>query len=389
MSRWVHSTGDGLMLGLKSEVKECRNGIVSPVPFSQGLNILMSAPERAQQVGKMDGEQTDSSQTESGSQGPVHQQKVPARFPWWNQALPFFLSAFSFLNGMLVVQAPVPGLMMASAFSVVLAPLPLLLVYVSKARCWAWLAILTNSAIVGGVGGVGALSSYFVFVVTLSVSLGEGLKRKKSIEKSSVFAFLSLLVFGAISLFILSRVYHFNPVQELQVFMTGLFEHLGQAGASSLVSMDPAEVDELKHQLLVQLPGNLAIFWLFLILANLALLLRFNPAGIRESLGLEPHFFRNWKAPEFLVWPVLVTGALRLGEFGWVSDVAINLFNFILAIYGIQGLSILGYFFDLWGIRGPFRWMGYVLSLVVMVPFILSLGFFDLWFDFRRKFRQS
>jgi hypothetical protein len=47
----------------------------------------------------------------------------------------------------------------------------------------------------------------------------------------------------------------------------------------------------------------------------------------------------------------------------------------------------LSFFFDLWNIRGFFRAAGYLVSVFVMMPLLLSLGFFDLWFDFRAKFR--
>jgi uncharacterized protein YybS (DUF2232 family) len=60
-----------------------------------------------------------------------------------------------------------------------------------------------------------------------------------------------------------------------------------------------------------------------------------------------------------------------------------------MAIYAIQGLSILSFFFDVWRLKGVFRALGFVIGVVLMMPLVLSLGFFDLWFDFRSKFRQS
>ena len=40
-------------------------------------------------------------------------------------------------------------------------------------------------------------------------------------------------------------------------------------------------------------------------------------------------------------------------------------------------------------VRGAFRGVVYLLAVFFMMPLLLSLGFFDLWFDFRGKFRQS
>ncbi len=78
-----------------------------------------------------------------------------------------------------------------------------------------------------------------------------------------------------------------------------------------------------------------------------------------------------------------------IGDFGLATDVALNVFKFLMAIYAIHGLSILNYFFDYWKIRGLLKWIGFSFSLFLMMPLILSLGFFDLWFDIRSKFRQS
>jgi hypothetical protein len=121
-----------------------------------------------------------------------------------------------------------------------------------------------------------------------------------------------------------------------------------------------------------------------------------NPNHLKESLGLDLAFLRKWKAPAFLVWPTIATGFFILFEVSVVSDIAFNIFQFLMAIYIIQGLSVLSYLFDLWGIQVSSRLMRFFLSLFLfflslflMLPLVLSLGFFDLWFDFRGKFRQS
>jgi cellulose synthase/poly-beta-1,6-N-acetylglucosamine synthase-like glycosyltransferase len=106
-------------------------------------------------------------------------------------------------------------------------------------------------------------------------------------------------------------------------------------------------------------------------------------------LGLSPNFLSQWKAPEFLVWPTIVCGFFLIGDFGIASEVSWIVFELLMSVYAIQGLSILSAILDLWGIRGWLRVIGYSLTLGLMLPLVLSLGFFDLWFDFRGKFRQS
>ena len=150
-----------------------------------------------------------------------------------------------------------------------------------------------------------------------------------------------------------------------------------------------AELDAWKQGLMIELPSAVAVMGLILVWANLAAALRLNPGNLRSRLGIHPDFLQNWKTPEWLVWPTLVAGATLLFDLGPVSDVGRNLFKFLMAIYALQGLSVLSFFFAHWKIRRPLRMIGYSLAVLVMMPLLLSLGFFDLWFDFRSKFRQS
>ena len=149
------------------------------------------------------------------------------------------------------------------------------------------------------------------------------------------------------------------------------------------------ELDQWKQDLLVEFPSAVGVFALVLVWVNTFILLRANPRGIREHLGLNASYMRLWKAPEWLIWPTILTGFFLLVEWGRASDVSLNIFKFLMAIYTIQGLSILSFFFDLWNVRGVFRIVGFVVGVFLMMPLVLSLGFFDLWFDFRAKFRQS
>jgi uncharacterized protein YybS (DUF2232 family) len=293
--------------------------------------------------------------------------------PWWVRVVPYFLSSFFFL----------------SVFMIVFAPLPILFCSVRQGRKWAWLASFTNSLIVGWIAGPISLAIYVVFVASLALLLSEFLKRKKSIERSTIYTLGSMALCSLVFLLIFGRVYHVNPVRELIAQVSHVIDFLAQSLSSSSNLMNSGELDDWKRNLLLEFPSMIAIFSLVLIWANITLLFRVNPNGIRESLGLDASFFKKWKSPEYLVWPTILAGFFLLLDLGVVSDISLNIFRFLMAIYAIQGLSILSYLLDVWGIRGFFRMIGFVLSLLMMMPLVLSLGFFDLWFDFRGKFRQS
>lgn len=308
-----------------------------------------------------------------GSKIPSSDPKGPLRSAWWNQVFPFFSSAFFFL----------------STFCAVFAPLPILFLFLKKGRKWAWLAAATNGLIVGWVAGAISFSFYSVFVLVLALTLPELLKRKLKLERVAGLTLLAMAFSGIVWTAGYAYFQHINPIQEVSTQINSFVDYLGQSISTNPGLMSPEDLEERKQSLLTEFPSALAIFSLIMVWANLVLLLKVNPNGIRESLGLDASFFKKWKAPDFLVWPTILTGFFLLVPVPRVSDLALNLFNFIMTIYAIQGLSIMSFGLDRLGIRGVFRLIGYSVALGLMMPLVLCLGFFDLWFDFRNKFRQS
>jgi hypothetical protein len=306
---------------------------------------------------------------DSSFQGP----NKPVHVPVWALVSSFFLSAFLFL----------------SAFFAIFSPFPLLFLQFKKGRMWACLAVATNSAIVFIAGGSLSLFFYFVFCVTLSMTLAELLRKKVAIEKAVGWTLFAMTLCGAGFVLGDSIIRHASPLNELRTQVLTFVDTLGQAMSNNGALLDQADLDDWKKSLTIEFPSAIAILSLIFVWVNLVLLLKVNPNRVRESLGLDSSFLKNWKTPEILVWPTIVAGLFLIVEAGIVSDIAINVFRFLMAVYVIQGLSIVSFFFDVWRIQGFFRGIGFFLVLFFLMPLILCLGFFDLWFDFRGKFRQS
>lgn len=304
------------------------------------------------------------------SQKPNSNMSAPA----WTRVFPFFLSALFYLVGFLLV----------------FSPLPLLLFFMEKGRKWAALAALTNCLIVVALTGPVNFLFYLIWVVVLTFILGELLLRRRSIELAVSSTLLGMFVLASSLAFGYCQYHHLNPVGALQTQISAVVDFWGRSVSVNSGAINPGDLDELKLTILKQFPSTVAIFSLILVWANLVLLLRINPKGLRDRLNLEASFIQQWKVPELVVWPTILSGGIFvLFGAGTVSDVALNVFKFLLALYAIQGLSILSYFFDVLGVRGLFRLVGFSISVFLMLPVVLSLGFFDLWFDFRSKFRQA
>lgn len=96
--------------------------------------------------------------------------------------------------------------------------------------------------------------------------------------------------------------------------------------------------------------------------------------------------FRTWKVTENLIWVLIGSGAGVLflqapwQRLGW------NILVVVLAIYFLQGLAILSYFFNLKRVPPLFRALGYFLVVVSFPLRMLAtgVGVFDLWIDFRK-----
>lgn len=299
-------------------------------------------------------------------------------FPWWMKVAPFFLSAALFLTG----------------FFAVFSPLPLLLAYFHKSRRWAWLASLTNALVVFGLTGWSGVAIYLILVLVTALSLSEWVRLKLSMEMSVLLTLLTVFVVGVGSGLVYCSIHHLSPMNELREYISQsvntVFQTLNSSQWMTTESdSSVADLEEWKRSFLVEFPSAVAICALAFVWANIVLLFKMNPGKVRERLGLDAQFLQKWKASEFLVWPTIISGFFLLFDAGTVTDVALNCFKFLMAIYALQGLSILSYFFDLWGIRGLFRGVGFVIAVLLMTPLLLSLGFFDLWFDFRAKLKQS
>ena len=96
--------------------------------------------------------------------------------------------------------------------------------------------------------------------------------------------------------------------------------------------------------------------------------------------------FPDWKAPEKLVWILIVAGFLVAFDSGLPGVFALNLLVILLPVYFLQGLAVIDCFFRRKAFSPFFRAVGYLLvTLVNPLPMVVTgLGVFDLWADFRK-----
>ncbi len=295
--------------------------------------------------------------------------------PVWLRLIPFFMSAVLFLSG----------------FFAVVSPLPLLFMRVRGGLLLSLAALAANSGLVYGVGGRTSFLVYLPFVLVLAVALGELLVRGIKLERAIALTLLAMAVVGGIQLGVNAHLQNMGiwASVKTQVFELADFVLQSLSSESRTAWLGNADPVEWKEALLLEMPSAVAILGLLLVWLNAMFLVKMNPNHLRERLGIDSSYFKRWKSPEYLLWPTIIAGFLVVIPAGVASDVAMNLFRFFMAIYALQGLSILSFVFEAWNVASFLRSVGYVVAVLLMMPLVLGLGFFDQWFDFRAKLRQS
>lgn len=299
---------------------------------------------------------------------------APRVEPFWIKVFPFFTSGILFLSFL---------------FSV-FAPFPLLLMHLRRGMRWGALAFLTNTLWVFLIGGYSSAALYVVFVGSLYWGLSLiVLNRHRSVEWACVGIFglavvLSLLLIQ-ISGWVLSQPHPFEFFITETRRLTQMVIEQVYATRMSEFKMTP---EQLAHVYLRQFPSAIAISMIVSLWLNFSLLVRIHPQWVQQHLKLTVGYLSQWKAPEWMVWPAIVSAAGVLFGAGVLSEVALNFFKVFATIYGIQGLSIMAEYFNKKLFSEWFRLFTYLFILLLLPPFLALLGFFDLWFDFRSKIRQ-
>lgn len=149
-----------------------------------------------------------------------------------------------------------------------------------------------------------------------------------------------------------------------------------QAIATQILNLAPAGMFAISY----------VWFWvsLFLVLRGTALL---------REMNLYPYSPRNltkFKAPESMIWGVIVAVALLIMPESWLGPAAQVWGNNLIQVFGVfyffQGFGIYIEFLNFLGIYGIFRSFLIVMTFVLGNTFLAYIGLFDLWVNFRKFF---
>jgi uncharacterized protein YybS (DUF2232 family) len=291
-----------------------------------------------------------------------------------------FSSALMFLAGAVVPLAG--GAIMA------FAPVPLLNYAVGFAHAERRItaAVVISAALVAVGSGIAGAAAYLVSFGIAAAVMCYLLERRYSFELIVLTVTAVVLLAGTVATLVSAGSLAALALAVHNQLLAGMMR--GQSFYKAL-GIDTTFTPDLRAQIVDTVmrlaPALAGLVGALTVLLNLAVFWRVG--GKQQRLGYTLFGdLARWSAPEWLIWPLLVSG------FGWfiplapLAAVALDCFIFILGVYFCQGLAIMAFYFR--QLRMPAVARGLIYFVTMAQPILTALvgaaGVFDLWVDFRR-----
>ena len=273
----------------------------------------------------------------------------------------------------------------------VVIPLPILFYRFKLGRSLGLLILAAVVLIVISVVGwssIGAVA--FLFELGLvGLILPEVFEMNLSVEKTVGITTGAVLAAGAVMLALYSLLSTATPWAVVS-------DYLEKSVEMAIAMYREIDASEEKIEILVRslegilylmlriIPAIVVVITLFVVWSNL-LLAR---SLLRSKELFCPDFgkLNQWKAPEHLIWVAIASGGLLLFAHPGIMMLGINGLIVIMMIYFFQGIAIVSFYFEKKQFPKVLRAILYGLIAMqqLLLLVVIAVGFFDVWFDFRR-----
>jgi hypothetical protein len=277
-----------------------------------------------------------------------------------------------------------PALFFQSAIFAFISPLPLFILTLRNHIRMSVLAMVTNAAILYSLGTRTELTVGVTLWFMVGVLFPFLIRKTGKIQLSFGLSFLIFISLILGSLLTYTSRLNVNPVDFVRSEISEGITQLAAIPDSPVKKILEEQGQEgVFKQIVTELPSGLLItlvlaFWVNLLFASQLM-----------SGFLSKSFWASYRNPEWMIWPTIACAGLFAFADHAPYFIGLNGFKLLLVFYGFQGLSILSHLLNRYKILGLGRAIIFSLAIFVMMPVVISLGFFDLWFDFRRKFGQT
>ena len=283
---------------------------------------------------------------------------------------------------------------LAGIFSSIFSPLPTLLSFYRWGRPEGY-GIPLGAALAGWLilsyFGLTHLMFYFMEMILLGLLLADGMRRQWSPEKTIVRASLILFIMGSFVFWFTYGGSEGGVFKDLEKNLLAITAEVLQRYREFFPQQHLPE-EQLRKAIVVMvrlIPGmalasTLMVAWLNVLLAK-----RFCRV---HHLPLPPwQEWSRWKAPEYLVWGAIASGFFVLLPSTSLQILGLNVLIVCSAVYLLQGLAIVVFYFERWQFPPFFRGILYVVIFLqqIVTLGVVLVGLFDMWFDFRRLSKPS
>jgi uncharacterized protein YybS (DUF2232 family) len=274
-------------------------------------------------------------------------------------------------------------------------PLPVLFYRLKLGRnTGATIPIISSVIMIALIGDVSLDVLFFAGLLLIGFILGEMIELNVSIEKTMLYACGSALLAGLVVLFLFSllsgdsiyTIVSNYVAKNLELTMV-LYQNMGMSEEN--IQMISNSLDKIHAALVRIIPALVSVSTLFVAWTSILLA---KPVLMRRSL-FYPDFgpLNLWQAPEYLVWGVIGCGLTLFFPNEAIKIIGLNGLLILMSVYFFQGIAIVSYYFNKKNFPRMIRIFLYTLVAVqqLVLLAVIGLGFFDMWFNFRKLAKQT
>lgn len=289
----------------------------------------------------------------------------------------------------------VSSALLFSSFLAMFSSVPPLSAYVSESRVKGFLAIVFGALFSFILGGIWACLLYSAVVLSASIIIGELIKAGKSFGFVVITSSLSLIALYSSALFVYAEI-NTTGVMDSLVKVVGMGVDMVAKSYPQIVEQQLVQTGMSKKELItstaIQLPSIAGVTVLIFVFVNVLMSAK-SVKSISKFLKIEN--LRKAKLPEKLVWLAIAVGVFYLysqSEYNKLIGVqALGLFFFrtLAVIYFLQGLIIVHLLFASMMGEGLLSVLMFSLLIVFAYMLVVAVGFFDIWFNFRKYIKKG
>ena len=276
-------------------------------------------------------------------------------------------------------------------FGALLIPLPVLIYRIKLGRKnGIWVPIISAGIQLIVINAFTADALFSMELLLIGFLLGELIDSKFSIEKTILYTTGAVICSGLFGLFVYSilsgasifAIVSSYVAKNFELTML-LYQNLGMSEEN--IDLINRFLNEIQPLIVRTIPAIITISTLFVAWINLLIA---RPILKNRSLT-DPDFgaLNMWKAPEYLVWGVIGCGAALFLPATAIKIIGLNGLLILMAVYFLQGIAIVSYYFEKKRLPRFIRFFLYALIAVqhLVLLAVIGLGFFDMWINFRKS----